>query len=92
MRRRFTPFGFARSNMFETHFNRSVGAVVSNQAQFRAALSRKSDEMSERMNQDVDYQPVDPGEPAAYGVNVEQAKEQARKAELGKGVEPRVVA
>lgn len=42
------------------HFNHSIGSYVSNSAGLTTELSRKSDEMSERMGFAVKYETVDP--------------------------------
>lgn len=42
------------------HFNNSIGSYVTNSAALNGELSRKSDEMSERMGFAVKYETVDP--------------------------------
>lgn len=59
---------------FQEHFNNSLGRPVSNYRDFREGLKMQSAEMSERMSQTVDLQPLSPSEMAeasAHGVTEE---------------------
>lgn len=55
----------------ETHFNHTVGTVVSNMGQFKSELHKASDEVSERTGMEHKFEPVDTGDPAAHGVTDE---------------------
>lgn len=57
---------FARGT--SDHYNHSLGECVRNDSDITSSLSRQSDEMSERMGFTVNYEPVDPRDPAAAGV------------------------
>lgn len=62
-------FHFNRS--MPEHYNTSLGQYVSNEREAQSALSRASDEMSERMGFTHQYEFVDPTDPAAVGVTEE---------------------
>ena len=66
---------------FPEHFNQSIGQYVNNNREFTDGLKRQSAEMSARMGQDVDYQPLGPSEMAeasAHGVTEEGLEETRR--------------
>ena len=44
------------------HWNQAVGEYVSNRQEFHDALKRKSDEVSERLGIEHDFQPMTPSE------------------------------
>lgn len=90
MRRRFHSPALVSGLVTETHFNRAVGRVVHSSSEFRSELARKSDQMSERLGQTVDYQPLGPGE--APGVDVAAAKDAMRKRALDAGAERKFIA
>lgn len=90
MRRVFHAPAVVRGLVTDTHFNNAVGAVVRNKAEFVSELHRRSDQMSERMGFEVDYQPVPAGE--APGVDLDGARESQRKKELKQGAEPKFIA
>ena len=50
------------------HFNHSIGQYVSNESEAQSALSRQSDEMSERMGFTHKFELVDPSDPKTAGV------------------------
>lgn len=77
MDRKFSSFGV---KVFKEHFNQSVGQYVTSDAQFRNELKVASDEASQRMGFDVNYQPLDPADTkAACGVTDAGLEEQARR-------------
>lgn len=59
-RRVYTPLAFKKP--WEPHFNHSVGQYVRNEQEFRSALSRGSDEASERTGMEHRYTSVQPGD------------------------------
>lgn len=63
------------------HFNHSLGQRVSTDAQIQSGLSLQSDQWSERMGFDVNYELVDPTDPVAAGVTDEGLHETARVAQ-----------
>lgn len=59
-RRIVTKFpGVVHGLVTNTHYNQSVGKVISNDAEFKSELSRQSDELSERNQFPVDFKPID---------------------------------
>lgn len=70
------------------HYNHSLDAYVSNDAQIRSELSRQSDEMSARMGFDHQYELVDPSDPASYGVTDEGMEATERVARNSGEIEP----
>ena len=75
MSREWNAFTLSRTATIQPHFNHSAGEFVRNRGELRSAFGRQSDEMSERMGFDVDYQPVDPYDlkhsPESFGVTSE---------------------
>ncbi len=75
MRREWNSFALQRVTSIQPHFNHSIGSYVNNRAELKSEFSRQSDEMSERMNFHVQYEPVDPvdlkNSPEAFGVTSE---------------------
>lgn len=69
-------WSFAFSKPMPEHFNHAVGSYVRNRAELRSEFSRRSDEMSERMNFAVDLQPIDPYDlkhsPESFGATRDQ--------------------
>lgn len=84
MGRMVQVFDFHFTRPMPDHYNHSLGQRVSNTGQVTSALSRQSDEMSERMGHDHHYELVDPTEPSAVGVtdagleSTERAQHDAR--------------
>ncbi len=82
MRREWNTFSLSRTAVIQPHFNHSIGAHVRNGAELKSEFSRASDEMSERMNFHVDYQPVDPYDlkhnPEDFGVTTEGLEEREK--------------
>lgn len=67
-------YSFNHQPSFPEHFNNSLGRYVSNNREFTDGLKIQSAEMSERMSQNVDLQPLSPAEMAegsAHGVTEE---------------------
>lgn len=64
-------FSISVAKSMEEHWNPTVGKPISNMGQMRSELSRKSDEMAERLRMPVNYQPVDLREKDALGVTDE---------------------
>jgi hypothetical protein len=63
----------------QEHWNHSVGQPIRTMRQFRDALARKSDEMTERTGVPHDYQPVDLSDREALGVTDEGLEETERR-------------
>ncbi len=82
MRREWNSFALTRVSSVQPHFNHSIGSYVRNNADLKSEFSRKSDEMSERMGQHVDYQPIDPYDlrhsPESFGVTEEGLDHRAK--------------
>lgn len=82
MNRVWNAFTVARHSVMQAHYNHSAGTYVNNKGELKSAFSRQSDEMSERMNFAVDYQPIDPYDlkhsPEAFGVTEEGLDTQAK--------------
>lgn len=75
-------YGFNMARSFPEHFNQSIGQYVNNNREFTDGLKRSSAEMSERMGQHVDYQPLGPSEMAeasAHGVTEEGLEDTRRR-------------
>lgn len=75
-------FSFNHQPSFQEHYNHSLGRHVTNGRDFRDGLKIQSAEMSERMSQDVDLQPLSPAEmrdASAHGVT-EEGLYETRKA------------
>jgi uncharacterized C2H2 Zn-finger protein len=73
-------FNYSRS--FPEHFNQSIGTYVNNNREFTDGLKRQSEQMSVRMGQEVDYQPLGPSEMAeasAHGVTDEGLEDTFRR-------------
>lgn len=67
-------YSFNHTPSFQEHFNNSLGRYVSNNREFTDGLKIQSAEMSERMNQNIDLQPLSPSEmmeASAHGVTEE---------------------
>jgi hypothetical protein len=67
-------YSFSVAPAFKEHWNNAVGHYVSNDRQFRDSLKVQSEEMSNRMGMNVDYQPLsrsDMAEQSAHGVTEE---------------------
>jgi putative FmdB family regulatory protein len=67
-------FSFNHTPSFQEHFNHSLGRYVNSNREFRDGLKLQSEEMSVRMGQNVDLQPLSPSEMAessAHGVTEE---------------------
>ncbi len=75
MGRDWNTFALTRVTSIQPHYNHSIGSYVNNRAELKSEFSRQSDEMSERMNFHVQYEPVDPvdlkNSPEAFGVTAE---------------------
>ena len=74
-------FNFYAKPMFRDHFNLSTGRYLTSEHQLSETLKVQSEEMSYRMGQEVDYQPIshlDMADPAAHGVT-EEGLETTRK-------------
>lgn len=82
LRRTFTGIFFHRG--IDPHYNRALGRYVSGQRSLKEGFKVASAEMSERMNQEVRYAPVDPHDYAACGVS-EEAVEKRDKNLLAAG-------
>lgn len=52
-------FSFAPGSIFHSHYNDTVGDVVTSHADFKSKLARASDERSERTGIPHSYSPVD---------------------------------
>ncbi len=80
MGRDWNSFSLQRATSIQPHFNHSIGSYVNNRAELKSEFSRQSDEMSERMNFHVQYEPVDPvdlkNSPEAFGVTGEGIEQQ----------------
>lgn len=61
--------GFSIIRGMDGHYNPSVGTYVSSDAQFRSELSRASDAATERTGIAHNFQPIDPRDKAAAGVD-----------------------
>jgi hypothetical protein len=75
-------YSFNHTPSFAEHFNHSLGRYVSSHREFTDGLKIQSAEMSERMNYNVDLQPLSPSEMAeasAHGVT-EEGLYESRKA------------
>jgi hypothetical protein len=83
MGRDWNSFSVARVTGIQPHFNHSIGSYVNNRAELKSEFSRQSDEMSERMNFHVQYEPVDPvdlkNSPEAFGVTDEGLDHQQKQ-------------
>lgn len=66
---------FRRS--WDTHFNASVGRVVTNDREFRDSLKRGSEEMSVRLGYDHSFVPVT--DPAQVGIDPDRASDEAAR-------------
>lgn len=67
-------YSFNLAPSFQEHFNNALGRYVSNNRDFTDGLKIQSAEMSERMSQTVDLQPLSPAEmreASAHGVTEE---------------------
>jgi predicted nucleic acid-binding Zn ribbon protein len=67
-------YSFNLQPSFQEHFNNSLGQYVSNNRQFTDGLKIQSAEMSERMSQEVNLQPLSPAEmmdASSHGVTEE---------------------
>ncbi len=62
-------FSFNTQAVMQSHWNVSVGAEVSDAGRYRELLRKRSDEASERLGMTVNYQPIDPTEKEALGVD-----------------------
>ncbi len=62
------------------HYSDQLDTVVRSDAHFHSELSRQQDEMSARMGFDVNYDTIDPSDPAAAGVT-EAGLESTERAE-----------
>jgi len=62
-------FSFAAAEVLHEHWNHSLGGPVSDHRKFREGLRRKSDEMSARLGQDVNLQPIDASDPTTVGAS-----------------------
>lgn len=60
LRRKYSISTPAPNHYFQPHFNISIGQHVNSMADFKSKLSAKSDQMSERLGIDHNYQPVEP--------------------------------
>lgn len=69
MRKDFGSIQFSRP--WPEHFNIAAGQVIRTEHQLKENFKKKSDEMSERMNFDVDYQIVDRSDTKHLGVTEE---------------------
>lgn len=75
-------YSFNHTPSFQEHFNHSLGRYVNSNREFRDGLKIQSAEMSERMGQNVDFQPLSPSEMAeasSHGVT-EEGLYESRKA------------
>ncbi len=83
MGRQWDTFAIARVSTVQPHYNHSIGSYVRNSGHLKSEFSRASDQMSERMNQHVDYQPIDPYDlkhnPEAFGVTDEGLDKRAKR-------------
>ncbi len=83
MRREWNSFALTRVSSVQPHYNHSIGSYVRNSGHLKSEFSRKSDEMSERMGQHVDYQPIDPYDlkhsPESFGVTDEGLETRAKR-------------
>jgi len=69
--------------MMHEHFNQSVGKPISDMHQYREVLKRTSDEHANELGMDVNYQPIDMGDPESmkatgegiYESNVTRSRE-----------------
>lgn len=87
LRRVFHAPAVVHGPVTETHFNRAVGKVVRSTREFRSELSRKSDEMSERLGYEQRYVPVDYRDAEPPG-----AREQLRRRQVDReGADPKLV-
>lgn len=74
---------FYHKPMMPDHFNHAVGAPISSMRQFKDRLNQKSDEHANELGMDVNYQPVDMGDPASvqatgekiYETNVKRSRD-----------------
>ncbi len=80
MGRLFHPPSLTRPLVVDGHFNHSLGAYVRNSADFRSQLSRKNDEMSDRLGYEQRLVPVAPGDIEPPGAR-EQAYKRQRERE-----------
>lgn len=71
MTREWNTFAVARKPVIGSHYNHSVGSVIHSDRQFRSELARKSDEASERLGFEHNFQPVDVRDREACGVTDE---------------------
>lgn len=65
--------------MVHDHYNKSLGRGVSGMKDFREGLKRKSAQDAERLGMDVQYEPIDPGDHEACGVNPDEIAERRAK-------------
>lgn len=64
-------YSFSVKPSLQPHFNHATNTYISSDTAFRNELRRQSDEMSERLNLPVNYQPVDMRDKEALGVTEE---------------------
>lgn len=82
-------FGFQVGRSFTPHFNHSVGRYVSNERQFKDALSQASDHASETTGTEHRYVPMPLGDaPSAQNVTQEGMDETNKRKRDGGWVEP----
>lgn len=77
MRRVFSSPAIVRGLVTETHYNHSLGEVVTSAADFRSKLARRSEQMSERTGVEQRLVPVSPADVEPPG-----AREQLRKRQI----------
>jgi hypothetical protein len=59
---------------YDTHYNHSVGKVISNKTEHADALKQKSEEMEARTGVPTNYVPIDYRDKDACGVTVDAAE------------------
>jgi DNA-directed RNA polymerase subunit RPC12/RpoP len=64
-------FSFNRQSMFQDHYNNAVGRYVTNDRQFRDELKKGAEAATQRTGLEHNYEPVDVGDRAAYGITEE---------------------
>lgn len=84
-------FSFTVQPMMHEHWNKAVGAPISDMGQFRRELKRRSEEATEHTGIEHSYVPVEHGDAAAVGATNEGIDESNRiRSKLGEPLLPEI--
>lgn len=80
--------GVTHGMVRETHYNKTVGKVVSNDTEFKSELSRQSDVASERNQFPVSFQPIDHHESKEHLGVTDEGLDSQRRQQVDSGQVP----